>query len=91
MLRELYRTRDTWTRIKDPTNYFIGSAVRVKLDIRQFMECQKGDSSEAVIARAGEEASRFHIEKAPTTIVDGRAIIGAVGLDELKRSAEHGQ
>jgi hypothetical protein len=78
MLRELFRTRDTWTRIKDPTNYFVGTAVRQKLDVRVFMTCQKDDSIN--------EAARFEIEKSPTTIFDGRVITGAVSLDDLKKA-----
>ncbi|MHB1096759.1 MAG: DsbA family protein [Gemmatimonadaceae bacterium] len=81
----LYANQSAWKRGSDPAAAFRRHAVALGMNTTRFDACYTEDRGGARTRRATEAAERIGIRATPTFFIDGRAIEGALPLDQFRR------
>ena len=80
----IYADQQAWKRGSEPGSVFKRYAVATGMNATQFDACYKEDRGAARTRRANEAAGRLGIRATPTFFVDGRAIEGALPLEQFR-------
>lgn len=81
----IYANQSAWKRGSNPAADFRRLAVAAGMNTTQFDACYTEDRGGARTRRATEAAGRVGIRATPTFFIDGRAIEGALPLDQFRR------
>ena len=85
LLEALFRSQSTWARSQEPAKELERLARFAGLSSAEFQACLNNrDLLQAIQQRADEARTEYNITSTPTFIINGRKIVGAIGLEEFQ-------
>ncbi len=84
MTDALYDNQDAWAELRDPTDYFVKTAEKLKLDLKKFNEDMKSDKSQARINADVSTGYKVQVNSTPTFFLQGKKV-EVETFDEFKK------
>ncbi len=77
----LFDTQQEWERQRDPTPHFLSLVAGADLDRDAFDQCMQSGMARRVVAQDVQSAMRNRLDKTPTFIIEGQALLGGAPIE----------
>lgn len=81
----IYAAQKTWKQARDPWPAFAALAEKEGLDVKTFTHCANDHRTEPRTRRASRAADELGVRATPSFAINGRAVEGALPLEEFRR------
>lgn len=84
MHEALFARRHEWVRVRRPDQRFVVFAKEIGLDAARFTACFRDPRTAETVGQLRRLARDLHVRTAPTFLVNGRRIEGALALEDFR-------